>query len=221
MSTGVGASSSAACGRLPRASRSARSLSVLASARARQAPGRRPPRLDRCSPPARAAQAPGRRSALRLICGGPRPCGFAARLVRRRLLDRRAPRPSGSSSGLPRRRLLGLGLARAWAWGVFLGLRRSTLGRGALRSGAISKMWAIFGMRVARRAIVDRTSSCSSLGSDVGITLSRTGEKASASSTATQRSGGGVVGEGGAGAFGEAGGELGRQRCARLRAVAS
>ena len=55
--------------------------------------------------------------------------------------------------------------------------------------GAISKMWAIFGMRVARRAMVARTSGWSSFGSEAGITLSRTGAKASASSTATQRSG--------------------------------
>ena len=80
---------------------------------------------------------------------------------------------------------------RAWASGrCFLGRRRSNFGRGALRSGSISKMWAIFGMRVASRAMVAFTSAWRSLGSDVGMTLSRTGANASASSTATHRSAG-------------------------------
>ena len=69
----------------------------------------------------------------------------------------------------------------------FFGGRRRSDGRGALRSGVISKMWAILGMRVASRAMVALTSGCSSLGSDAGMTLSRTGANASASSTVTQR----------------------------------
>ena len=114
----------------------------------------------------------------------------------------------GVSGGLSR-----LGLSDFALGGCFLGgRRRSIFGRGALRSGSISKMWAIFGIRVARRAMVARTSGWRSFGQrgrDHLVADGGEGQRVEHGDPALRR---GVLGEGGAGALGELGGQLRRER---------